>query len=131
MSSSERWSTLEPTCTQQSNEPAGPEGARASAGVYPLTPSEVVGPSYARCEAVEASTVGDRVVLYHRTSRSALVLNPTGSRLWERLATPASPQDLTAALRERFPEVSRDDALRDVSAFLDELTRHGAIVPAS
>jgi hypothetical protein len=90
-----------------------------------------MGPSYARCEAVDASTVGDRVVLYHRTSRSALVLNPTGSRLWERLATPASPQDLTAALRERFPEVSRDDALRDVSAFLDELTRHGAIVPAS
>lgn len=87
--------------------------------------------SYARCEAVEASTVGDRVVLYHRTSRSALILNPTGSRLWERLATPASPQDLTVALRERFPELSRDDALRDVSAFLDELTRHGAIVSTS
>jgi Coenzyme PQQ synthesis protein D (PqqD) len=88
-------------------------------------------PSYARCEAVEASAVGDRIVLYHRTSRTALVLNPTGSRLWERLATPASPEDLMAALREQFPELTRDDALRDVSAFLDELTRHGTIVPAS
>jgi Coenzyme PQQ synthesis protein D (PqqD) len=88
-------------------------------------------PAYARSEEVEASTVGDRVVLYHRTSRSALVLNPTGSRLWERLAIPASPQELTGALRERFPALSREDALRDVSAFLDELTRHGAIVPAS
>jgi Coenzyme PQQ synthesis protein D (PqqD) len=87
--------------------------------------------SYARCEAVESSTVGDRVVLYHRTSRSALVLNPTGSRLWDRLATPASPQALTAALRGRFPDLSQDDALRDVSAFLDELTRHGAIVLTS
>ena len=94
-------------------------------------PDEVTQPSYARCAEVEASTVGDRVVLYHRTSRSALILNPTGSRLWERLATPASRQDLSMALRERFPELSSDDALRDVSAFLDELSRHGAIVPDS
>jgi hypothetical protein len=77
------------------------------------------------------SSVGDRVVLYHRTSRSALVLNPTGSRLWQRLASPANPQDLAAALREGFPALAAEDALRDVSSFLDELTRHGAIVPAS
>jgi hypothetical protein len=88
-------------------------------------------PAYARSEQVEESTVGDRVVLYHRTSRSALVLNPTGSRLWERLVTPARPEDLTATLRERFPALTRDAALRDVSSFLDELTRHGAIVPVS
>ena len=88
-------------------------------------------PAYARSEQVEGSTVGDRVVLYHRTSRSALVLNPAGSRLWERLATPATPQDLAAALRERFPTLTREDALQDVSTFLDELTRHGAVVPAS
>jgi hypothetical protein len=87
--------------------------------------------AYARSEQVEASAVGDRVVLYHRLSRSALVLNPTGSWLWERLASPASPQELTATLRDRFPALSPDDALRDVSFFLDELTRHGAIVPAS
>jgi hypothetical protein len=84
---------------------------------------------YTRSEQVEVSTVGDRVVLYHRTSRSALVLNPTGSRLWERLATPARPEDLTADLRERFPALSPEAAVRDVSSFLDELTRHGAIVP--
>jgi Coenzyme PQQ synthesis protein D (PqqD) len=88
-------------------------------------------PAYARSEQVEGSAVGDRVVLYHRTSRSALVLNPTGSRLWERLANPATPQDLAAALQERFPTLTREDALRDASSFLDELTRHGAVVPAS
>ena len=93
--------------------------------------SEAMGLAYGRSEQVEVSSVGDRVVLYHRTSRSALVLNPAGSRLWERLASPASPQELTAALRERFPALTREDAFRDVSAFLDELTRHGAIVPAS
>jgi len=121
-----------PTSPQvRPDESGGGDGATASVGGNRLNPSGATGPSYARCEAVEASTVGDRVVLYHRTSRSALVLNPTGSRLWERLASPASPQDLTAALRERFPDLSRDDALRDVFAFLEELTRHGAIVPAS
>jgi hypothetical protein len=92
---------------------------------------KTVDPAYARSEQVEVSTVGDRVVLYHRTSRSALVLNPTGSRLWERLATPARPEDLTAALRERFPALTPEAAVRDVSSFLDELTRHGAIVPVS
>ena len=71
------------------------------------------------------------MVLYHRTSRTALVLNGTGSRLWERLARPASPGSDGATLRERFPALGAEDALRDVSSFLDELTRHGAIVPAS
>jgi hypothetical protein len=93
--------------------------------------SEDLGRVYARSEQVEGSSVGDRVVLYHRTSRSALVLNPTGTRLWQRLASPASPEDLTAALREGFPALTAEDALRDVSSFLDELTRHGAIVPVS
>ena len=93
--------------------------------------SGAIAPTFARSDQVEASTVGDRVVLYHRTSRTALVLNPTGSHLWERLVTPASTEDLTAALRERFPALAREDALRDVSAFVDELTRHGALVTAA
>jgi hypothetical protein len=96
-----------------------------------VSQSEAPDRPYARSGAVEASIVGDRVVLYHRTSRSALVLNPTGTGLWERLATPASLPDLTAALRERFPSLSGEDARRDVAAFIDELSRHGAIVPAS
>lgn len=93
--------------------------------------SGVADRAYARSDQVEASTVGDRVVLYHRTSRTALVLNVTGSQLWERLAGPASIEDLTSILRERFPGLAPVDALRDVSSFLDELTRHGAIVPTS
>jgi hypothetical protein len=88
-------------------------------------------PVFARSGQIETSAVGDRVVLYHRTSRSALVLNPTGSHLWERLATPAALPDLATALRQKFPALSGEDARRDVAAFLDELTRHGAIVPAS
>jgi hypothetical protein len=87
--------------------------------------------TYARSDQVEASTVGDRVVLYHRTSRTALVLNPTGSHLWTRLDRPSSPEDLTVALQARFPALSPEDASRDVSTFLDELIRHGALLTAT
>jgi hypothetical protein len=87
--------------------------------------------TYARSDQVEASTVGDRLVLYHRISRTALVLNPTGSQLWEELARPTSAEDLTAALRARFPGLAPEDARRDVASFLDELTRHGALVVAA
>ena len=86
---------------------------------------------YVRSDHVEVSAVGNRVVLYHRTSRSALVLNPTGSHLWDRLGTPAALPDLVAALCEKFPALSAEDARKDVAAFLDELTRHGAVVPGS
>jgi hypothetical protein len=80
---------------------------------------------------VETSPVGDRVVLYNRSSRAALVLNPTGSYLWDRLAKPASSDDLTTALRDRYPTLAPEDALRDVASFLNELTRHGAVVTAA
>lgn len=88
-------------------------------------------PIYARSDQVEASSVGDRMVLYHRTSRTALVLNVTGSRLWERLARPADVHELSEALRERFPELPPSDARRDVLTFIEELTRHGAIAPSA
>jgi hypothetical protein len=95
----------------------------------PLTPP-APGSLYARSADVDASTVGDRVILYNRTSRSALVLNPTGTEIWERLTGPASLADLTAALRARYPALAPEDARRDVLAFVEELTRHGALVQA-
>jgi len=91
--------------------------------------SEPVSPVHVRSDQVEASVVGERLVLYHRRTRAALVLNVSGSRLWERLATPASAADLIAVLQERFPGLAAERAHHDVSAFVTELTRHGAIVP--
>jgi hypothetical protein len=81
-------------------------------------------PLYARSADAVASSVGDRVVLYHRVSKSAIVLNPTGSWLWERLSQPRTVAQLTADLQARFPAVSQEDAERDVTHFLGELTQH-------
>jgi hypothetical protein len=84
--------------------------------------------SYARSPDASASTVGDRVVLYHRTSRAALVLNPTGSWIWEQLHTPRTPAVLAEGLRRRYPSLSDDQAQRDVDTFLSDLVRHAMAV---
>jgi len=73
---------------------------------------------------VDASRVGDRLVLYHRGTRKALVLNPAGSWLWEQLVAGRTADQLADALIERWPAIGRDRASADAAAFLDELGRH-------
>ena len=81
-----------------------------------------------RCSRdVEVSTVATRVVLYHRGSRKAIVLNPTGSTLWTSLGTPRTEQELADALREKYPLVSPEQSLIDASAFVASLRTEGLI----
>lgn len=80
---------------------------------------------------VDASRVGDRLVLYHRGTRKALVLNPTGSWLWEQLVAGRTSDQLADALIERWPRLGRDRANADAAAFLDELGRHDMLSVAS
>lgn len=82
---------------------------------------------FARSGDVETSTAGDRVVLYHRRSRHALVLNPTGSWIWALLVEPMSVRGLVAELRRHYPAVPLDRAERDVTALLDDLRMHGVV----
>jgi hypothetical protein len=83
---------------------------------------------YTRSADASASTVGDRVVLYHRVSRAAIVLNPTGSWVWEQLIAPQTPSALAENLRARFPALSPEQAKTDVDAFLTELVGHAMVV---
>jgi hypothetical protein len=82
---------------------------------------------YIRSPEASASLVGDRVVLYHRVSRAALVLNPTGSWIWDQLQTPQTEAALAAGLGARFPSVPAEHIARDVRAFLDELVQHAMV----
>ena len=77
---------------------------------------------------METSTAGDRAVLYHRRSRHALVLNPTGTWIWSLLSEPMSVTGLVAALGRRHPDIPLDRVERDVAALLDDLRKHGAVV---
>lgn len=83
---------------------------------------------YRRSPAIEETTVGDRVVLYHRIKGTAVVLNPTASILWSELAAAGESKRLSRALLGRYPslEPSRIDA--DVQACLDELEKHQLVI---
>jgi hypothetical protein len=83
---------------------------------------------YRRSSQAEESQVGDRSVLYHRSSRKAVVLNPTGAVIWRSLTTPQTVVTLAEYLRSQFPSVTEDQAKADVSAFLQELLSHELIV---
>ena len=83
--------------------------------------------SYSRSSDASASTVGDRVVLYHRTSRAALVLNPTGSWMWQQLDHPEEqrmPSPTTSAIGFRHCLRRRR---RDVEPFLADLAMHAMV----
>jgi hypothetical protein len=82
---------------------------------------------FSRSPEVEASSVGDRVVLYHRTTRNALVLNPMATWLWELLGVPRTAGDLVAEIRGAFPAVTEQRAGTDLAALLDDLVRHGVV----
>jgi hypothetical protein len=84
-------------------------------------------PRYSRSADATESTVGDRVVLYHRISRTALVLNPTGTWIWQQLASPRHAGELATSLRTRFQSIDKAQADRDVAAFLDDLSRHSMV----
>jgi len=91
----------------------------------------MMSPSYCRCATVDTSAVSDRVVLLERQSRRTLVLNPTGSALWNLLATPRTPEELVRHIRTQFPTLSAPQAQQDVEAYLRELLEQHLIEPAS
>ena len=61
---------------------------------------------YRRAPDVDGSWWG-RAVLYHRQSGTAVVLNPTGSWLWELLTTLPTPPALAEQLRGERPALTR------------------------
>jgi Coenzyme PQQ synthesis protein D (PqqD) len=83
---------------------------------------------YRHSPDVDGSAVGERAVLYHRQSGTAVVLNPTGSWLWQLLTTVATPQAMAEQLRAKCPALTGEQAVSDVSTFLEELCQHGMVL---
>lgn len=55
-----------------------------------------------------------------------ITVNSTGAYLWELLEKPQTMQSLTQAMVDRY-EVTEDQAMADVKAFTESLSRVGAI----
>lgn len=77
---------------------------------------------YERTASVDSSLAGDRVVLYERQSRSAIVLNPTGTHLWQTLSQPQTVSQLRDSLCSLYPTLDAGQAMRDVETFLNDLS---------
>jgi hypothetical protein len=57
------------------------------------------------------------------------VVNPTGSRVWELLDGATTVGQVVQTICEEY-EVAREEAEKDVLAFLDELAENGLVRPA-
>jgi hypothetical protein len=76
----------------------------------------------------ESHPSGERVVVFHKTTKNSIVLNPTGSWLWEQLEQPRSRQELVERLVERYPDVERQRLADDMEVYLRELTDNELVV---
>jgi hypothetical protein len=58
--------------------------------------------------------------------QETLVLNDTGSRIWEIIDGNMSVGQLTGAIAAEF-NVSYEEALRDTASFVEDMARKGAL----
>lgn len=86
---------------------------------------------FRRSNRVDETRVGDRVVLYHRDTGSGVVLNPTGSIIWDALAAPQSAADLADDLSARYPALGREKISADVGTYVESLLENGLIASDS
>lgn len=84
-----------------------------------------------RSPRVDETRVGDRVVLYHRDTGSGVVLNPTGSIIWDALVTPKSAADLAGDLAARFPGMADEKISSDVNTYVESLLENALIAADS
>ena len=86
---------------------------------------------YRRAEGVLAQLVDGRAMLIPPSGQEVIVLNATGTAVWDALvaAEPAAPDTdaLAAALHAAHPDVDLDAVKVDVARFLDEIRTAGLV----
>lgn len=80
-----------------------------------------------RSQDVDVSKVGDRHVLYHKSLRKAVVLNPTGSLIWTFLESQSTDAELIESMSRTFPDVPVEQLRKDLTPYLKELVDQGVI----
>ena len=82
----------------------------------------------ARHPKADTHPSGQRVVGFHQETHDSIVLNPTGSWLWNRLERPSPQSELIKALQAEHPDVEPQDIKSDVEAYIEELLKNGIVV---
>ena len=86
---------------------------------------------YQRNAQTDTSVVGERLIVFERASKSAIVLNPTGAQIWRALETPQTAAQLSAALQTQYPDMGATQLQSDVEKYLGELRDQKLVAPAS
>ena len=86
---------------------------------------------FRRSDRVDETRVGDQVVLYHRDNGTGVVLNPTGSIIWDSLVAPQSADELARGLTARFPATPAERIAADVGGYLAALVEQRLVTGES
>jgi hypothetical protein len=82
---------------------------------------------YRRVDGVLHQVVDGRAMLIPPAGDEVVVLNPTGSAVWDALADGGDVESLTQTLRGAHPAVEADAIRGDVTTFLAELEGAGLV----
>jgi len=66
--------------------------------------------------------------LFHPEANRFVVLNGTGSFIWNLLEKPLTASDLAASMCDQFAEVELSDALRDVEELLQQMLSQELVI---
>jgi hypothetical protein len=77
---------------------------------------------FKRAEGVLSELADGCAMLAASSGCEVVVLNETGTLVWDLLAQQRDAPELVRLVQEAYPEVAADAIERDVHAFLDELT---------
>ena len=82
---------------------------------------------YRKEAAVDVDQIGDDLILMHLVSRRMIILNPTGTILWDALDTFPTRDELVGLLREALPDQPAAELEAGLTAVLDGLTEAGLL----
>ena len=83
---------------------------------------------YRRVDGVLHQVVDGRAMLIPPAGDEVIVLNPTGSAVWDALADEGDLESLAERLQRAHPAVAADAIRGDVTTFLAELEGAGLVV---
>ncbi len=72
----------------------------------------------------------DGAMLYNPDRDDTVVLNPSGRGIWVLLAVPRTLDEIAGHLATAYPEVTREQALKDAEQFIQSLVPH-FVIPSS
>ena len=69
----------------------------------------------------------DGAMLYNPDKDDTVVLNPSGRGIWALLSAPRTLDEIAVHLAADYPDVTREQALKDAEQFIQSLVPHFVI----